>query len=148
MASEPLPQRPYFVRALHEWMSDSGLTPHILVDASVEGVDVPEQYVENGKIVLNVSFSATDHLELGNDHISFAARFSGTSRPVLVPIAAVLGIYARESGQGMVFSEQDMLADASTDRDAHPDAGADKKFTGQAAKSESASPHPHLRIIK
>ncbi len=71
------PRRPYLLRALHEWISDSGETPHIVVDAAAEGVSVPRQYVKDGKIVLNVSFSATQMLKLGNDFVSFEARFGG-----------------------------------------------------------------------
>ena len=71
------PRRPYLLRALHEWISDSGETPHIVVDAAAEGVTVPRQFVKDGKIVLNVSFSATQMLKLGNDFVSFEARFGG-----------------------------------------------------------------------
>ena len=99
------PRRPYLLRALHEWISDSGETPHIVVDAAAEGVVVPRQYVKDGKIVLNVSFSATSALKLGNDAVSFEARFGGASFQVHVPVRAVLGIYARETGQGMIFPE-------------------------------------------
>jgi len=80
------PRRPYLLRALHEWISDSGETPHIVVDAAAEGVTVPRQYVKDGKIVLNVSFSATQMLKLGNDFVSFEARFGGVGFAVLVPV--------------------------------------------------------------
>ena len=99
--------RPYLIRAMWEWISDNGMTPHLLVDADLEGVDVPRQFVEDGRIVLNVSANAVNNLELGNDYISFGARFSGTPMDVLVPVQAVLGIYARENGQGMLFPEDD-----------------------------------------
>jgi formate dehydrogenase major subunit len=92
---------------LHEWISDSGETPHIVVDAAAEGVTVPRQYVKDGKIVLNVSFSATQMLKLGNDFVSFEARFGGVGFAVQVPVRAILGIYARETGQGMIFPEGD-----------------------------------------
>ena len=101
------PRRPYLLRALHEWISDSGETPHIVVDAAGEGVTVPRQYVKDGKIVLNVSFSATQALKLGNDAVSFEARFGGVSFAVQVPVRSILGIYARETGQGMIFPEGD-----------------------------------------
>ena len=97
------PKRPYLVRALHEWMSDAGLTPHLVVDATAPGVRVPERYVEDGRIVLNVSHGATQALVLGNERIAFQARFGGTPHAVEVPLPAVLGIYARESGEGLVF---------------------------------------------
>lgn len=100
-------RRPYLLRAMHEWISDSAQTPHVVVDASIQGVEVPRQYVQGGKIILNVSNSATSGLILGNDFVRFRARFGAGTYDVTVPIAAVLGIYARETGQGMIFSEAD-----------------------------------------
>ena len=101
------PRRPYLLRAIHEWICDSGCTPHLVVDATAEGVDVPRAYVKDGKIVLNVSWSATAQLVLGNEEVAFNGRFGGTSMQVRVPVAAVLAIYARETGQGLVFSDED-----------------------------------------
>lgn len=98
---------------MHEWMLDNGFTPHLVVDAKREGVRVPEAHVKDGKIVLNVSPSATHGLVLGNDFVSFSARFGGVSFDLVVPVAAVLGIYARETGQGMIFGEDDAPADAA-----------------------------------
>jgi stringent starvation protein B len=88
-------------------MLDNGFTPHLVVDAKRDGVRVPEAHVKDGKIVLNVSPSATRALVLGNDLVTFEARFGGVSEPLAIPIGAVLGIYARETGQGMIFSEDD-----------------------------------------
>ena len=107
--TEPLlkSRRPYLLRAMHEWISDNLQTPHIVVDASIQGVEVPRQYVQGGKIILNVSLSATSALNLGNELVSFRARFGSVTYDVSVPIAAVLGIYARETGQGMILSETD-----------------------------------------
>ncbi|MCM2310716.1 MAG: ClpXP protease specificity-enhancing factor [Steroidobacteraceae bacterium] len=99
-------RRPYLLRAMHEWISDSQCTPHLVVDAGVTGVEVPRQYVQDGKIVLNVSWSATAQLQLGNDELSFSGRFGGASMQVRIPIAAVLAIYARETGQGMIFADE------------------------------------------
>jgi stringent starvation protein B len=108
MAEAPIrSRRPYLLRAMHEWISDSDQTPHIVVDASLQGVEVPRQYVQGGKIILNVSNQATSNLSLGNDMVRFRARFGAVTHDVMVPIAAVLGIYARETGQGMIFSEAD-----------------------------------------
>src|SRR3954453_9848390 len=108
MAETPVrSRRPYLLRAMHEWISDSNQTPHIVVDASIEGVEVPRQYVQGGKIILNVSSNATSMLSLGNDVVRFRARFGAATYDVSVPIVAVLGIYARETGQGMIFSEAD-----------------------------------------
>jgi stringent starvation protein B len=92
---------------MHEWMTDNGLTPHAVVDAGIEGVQVPRAYVKDGKIVLNVSYEATSALLIKNDWITFGARFGGVAHEVRLPLACVLGIYARETGQGMVFNEDD-----------------------------------------
>jgi stringent starvation protein B len=102
------PKRPYLLRAMHQWMTDSGHTPHVIVDAERSGVEVPQAYVKDGKIVLNVSFTAAQRLNLGNDWIELEARFSGIAHHVRIPVNAVLGIYARETGEGMVFSDHDM----------------------------------------
>ena len=99
-------RRPYLLRAMHEWISDSQCTPHLVVDAGVTGVEVPRQYVQDGKIVLNVSWNATAQLQIGNDELSFSGRFGGASMHVRIPIGAVLAIYARETGQGMVFADE------------------------------------------
>ena len=94
--------RPYLIRALYEWCTDNGLTPYVavLVDDSVR---VPNEYVKDGEIVLNISFDATSALKLGNDFIEFKARFAGTARDIMVPMSRVIAIYARENGQGMSF---------------------------------------------
>ena len=110
---EPLtPRRPYLLRAMHEWMTDNGQTPHLFVDAAVGGVVVPREYVRDGKIVLNVGYSATAGLMMKNDGISFSARFNGAAFDVRLPVHAVLGIYARETGQGMIFSDDEPAGEA------------------------------------
>lgn len=98
--------RPYLIRALYQWIVDNGVTPYILVDAEVEGVDVPAQYIQDNKIVLNIAPMAVQGLTLGDEVISFSARFSGKSVNLLVPTQAVMAIYARENGQGMMFNEE------------------------------------------
>src|SRR3974390_3302699 len=100
-------RRPYLLRAMHEWMTDNGQTPHLVVDAAVEGVVVPRQYVRDGKIILNVGYSATAGLVIKNDSITFSARFGGTAFDISLPLLAVLGIYASETGQGMIFSDDE-----------------------------------------
>jgi stringent starvation protein B len=92
---------------MHEWISDSGCTPHVIVDAQQPGVEVPAAYVKEGKIVLNLSLAATQRLQLRNDGVQFDARFSGVVHHVSVPMPAILGIYARETGEGMIFSESE-----------------------------------------
>ncbi|HVO06955.1 MAG TPA: ClpXP protease specificity-enhancing factor [Burkholderiaceae bacterium] len=104
-ADAVLSRRPYLLRAMHEWMADAGFTPHVIVDAARAGVEVPAAYVKDGRIVLNVSMNATQRLQLLNHGIEFDARFAGVVHHVRVPIGAVLGIYARETGEGMVFNE-------------------------------------------
>ena len=97
-------KRPYLIRAMHEWMGDNGHTPYIVVDANLEGVVVPEEHVKDGKIILNISHSAAHNLNLQNASVSFRARFGGVPFDVFVPVKSVLGIYAKETGQGMIFS--------------------------------------------
>lgn len=99
--------RPYLIRALYEWISDNGLTPYILVDAEYENVVVPTQYVDKGKIVLNISLGAVENLTLGDSAVELDARFNGKSMQIYAPIESVLAIYARENGKGMVFGEDD-----------------------------------------
>lgn len=94
--------RPYLIRALYEWCTDNALTPYIAVLAD-DSVQVPREYVQNGEIVLNISFDATSSLKLGNEFVEFKARFAGVAREIIVPIDRVIAIYARESGQGMAF---------------------------------------------
>jgi len=90
---------------MHEWMGDNGHTPHIVIDVSVDGVTVPDEHVKDGKIILNISSPAAHNLKMTNNAVSFRARFSGVAFDVWVPIASVLGIYAKETGQGMIFSQ-------------------------------------------
>ncbi|KAF1044430.1 MAG: Stringent starvation protein B [Herbaspirillum frisingense] len=94
--------KPYLLRAIYEWCTDNGYTPHIavVVDANTR---VPMQFVKNGEIVLNISFEATSGLKMENETISFSARFGGVSRDILIPVENVIAIYARENGQGMAF---------------------------------------------
>jgi len=97
--------RPYMIRALYEWCVDHHFTPYVAVHVD-ETVQVPQEYVKNGEIVLNISYDATSGLKLGNDFIEFKARFSGSARGIMVPVNRVLAIYARENGQGMAFPLQ------------------------------------------
>ena len=134
MSTDLISQRPYLLRAMHEWMTDQGQTPHLVIDTSVVGVEVPEQHIRNGKIVLNISDAAVQYLHLGNDQIDFEARFAGTPYRVRAPISAVLGIYARETSEGMVFNEGVM-----------PEKGLD---IGDHKPSVGPSGRPDLRVVK
>ena len=91
------------IRAISDWILDNDFTPHLIVDADAEGAEVPRQYVEDGKVVLNISPTAVRALELGNDWIQFGARFDGAAFQVAVPVSAVMAVYARENGLGMAF---------------------------------------------
>lgn len=127
---------------MHEWMGDNGNTPHIVVDATLPGVTVPPEHVKDGRIILNISESAAHNLKLANDSVSFRARFGGVPFDVWVPMPSVLGIYARETGQGMIFSHEADSADEADRQDSR---------VGTAASpddSEASRPRSHLRIIK
>jgi stringent starvation protein B len=120
---------------MYQWITDNGLTPHILVDASVQGVQVPTEHVQNDKIILNIAPMAVTGLVLGDGEIAFNARFSGKSTEIYIPIAAVLAVYAKENGQGMMFTEDDGAA-AATATDDDPEPGPDKPT------------RPSLRVVK
>jgi stringent starvation protein B len=150
--------RPYLLRALYEWIADNGMTPHLLVDASRAGVQVPVQSVKDDRVVLNIAERAVSHLQMGNDAISFSARFGGVSHPVSVPISAVLAIYARETGQGMALPE-DGLPDADSPDVDEAAAGDEPAVTLSAVPSDPEGdddgpdrPSPrrsgHLRVVK
>ncbi|MCJ7451526.1 MAG: ClpXP protease specificity-enhancing factor [Steroidobacteraceae bacterium] len=135
-------RRPYLLRAIHEWICDSDCTPHIVVDAGMSGVDVPRQYVRDGKIVLNVGWNATAQLKIGNDELSFSGRFGGSSMVVRIPVEAVLAIYARETGQGMIF------ADEEGDPAPTPPGGAPPDGAPSEPPPKPASPRPKLKVVK
>lgn len=101
-AADSSSTRPYLIRALYEWCTDNGLTPFIAVLVD-ETVRVPNEYVKDGEIVLNISFDATSALTMGNEFIEFKGRFGGVARDIYVPVDRVVAIYARENGQGMAF---------------------------------------------
>lgn len=111
--------RPYLLRALYEWIVDNDMTPHLLVNAQGNGVQVPSEYVEGGRIVLNVSPGAVRDLLIGNEMISFGARFGGKPTELFFPPNAVIGIYARENGEGMLFPE-DVAEDDGDEPDDTP----------------------------
>ena len=131
--SKPLPKRPFLLRAMHQWITECGHTPHVIVDVARDGTEVPRAYVKDGKIVLNVSPNATQRLNLGNDWLEFDARFAGVVHHVRVPLSAVLGIYARETGEGMVFSTEDMGPEPPT-KPTQPEEGARTRPTLKVVK--------------
>jgi stringent starvation protein B len=137
-------QRPYLVRAIHEWICDNGETPLLLVDATHAGVVVPGSFVKDGRIVLNITPQATEGLQLGNEIIAFSARFNGVSESVQLPVAAVLAVYSRESQHGMLFAagEDGEIASSGLDDD-DDDPDPDGPPNGGQSK-----PRPHLKIVK
>ena len=134
--------RPYLLRALNDWIADNGMTPHLLVDATRPGVQVPAQAVSDGKVVLNIAERAVARLLIDNDTVSFTARFGGVSHPVSVPVSAVLAIYARETGQGMALPEDSGPTDAGDEPPMPP--------SDPGGGDEPAPPRRggHLRIVK
>jgi len=136
--------RPYLVSALFDWIVDSDMTPYILVDATNKDSIVPQQYVEDGKIVLNLSPQATESLSIEKEFVMFSARFAGKAMEVSFPMDAVMAIYAKENGQGMVFQEHD---------DSNPtDPDPNKKSISDTGKGESSKTEkvtrPSLKIVK
>ena len=138
-------RRPYLLRAMHEWITDSGCTPHIVVDANGEGVEVPRQYVRDGKIVLNLSWTATSQLRMTNDEVSFQGRFGGASMTVKLPINSVLAIYARETGQGMIFSDDDA---GPTPQGPEPAPDSPPGADSERRNSGAAKQRPRLKVVK
>ena len=133
MPGDMTSNRPYLLRALYEWIGDNHMTPHILVDAGAPGVDVPEQAVQKGKVILNIDQAAVRELQLGNEWITFSARFSGRQFDVSVPVEAILAIYSKENGQGMMFAQED-ASDSPDDPDSGPGGSTPKR--------------PHLTVVK
>ncbi|MBJ7574813.1 ClpXP protease specificity-enhancing factor [Luteimonas sp. MC1828] len=148
--------RPYLLRALYEWIADNGMTPHLLVDAMQAGVRVPAHTVKEGRVVLNVADRAVSRLEMDNDAVRFTARFGGVSHPVLVPISAILAIYARETGQGMALPEDVTGTPPPDDADDNGLGASDQGDTSDddpdgRPPSDGGSAPPrrgHLRVVK
>lgn len=107
MTTEFMPTRPYLLRAIYEWTNDNNLTPYLLVNAEEKGVSVPRQHVQDGQIVLNIAPHAVQQMLMDQDSVSFNARFGGVSQQLYIPMYAILGLYARENGQGLFFDPQE-----------------------------------------
>ena len=127
------PLKPYLIRAINEWILENGMTPYLLVNADKEDVFVPEQFVQDGRIIMNLRPEAIQDLSLGTEHIEFGAMFNGTPMQVSFPATAVLAIYAKENGKGMVFDE---------DEDTPPPGPSD------GDDSSEKSSRPALKIVK
>lgn len=153
--------KPYLIRAMYEWMADNYLTPHLVVDTEEEGVEVPEAYIRDGKIVLNIAMDAVRNLELGNEWISFSARFSGRSMMIHIPIKAVQVIYAKENGQGLPFPPEMDEEIEPIDNTAAP-ARTERQFSVVDSETQAESPkeepveandnrprgRPSLKVVK
>lgn len=126
--------RPYLIRAYYDWIIDNGFTPYITVDATIEGAELPQSFVRDGQIILNISPRAVQQLHMDNDTISFSARFAGKALQVMIPPRAVVAIYARENGEGMLFGNDKGREDGPPDGPRPP----------PAAKSGK----PALRVVK
>lgn len=127
-------------RAIYEWICDNQLTPYLLVDATQPYTSVPEQFVKDGQIVLNIAPHAVHQFQMSNDAVSFSARFGGVARDIYVPISALLGIYARENGQGLFF-DPDEYANVQTTEDTL------KSNTQDQVESETPKKKPSLRLL-
>ena len=161
------PQRPYLLRALFDWLLDNGCTPHVVVDATQPSVEVPQEHVQDGQIVLNVHPDAVTRFTMDLEHIGFEARFSGAARRIWLPMAAIVAIYGRENGAGTIFEAEEGLSEDS----AAASRGAPEKIADQdqqsievvstseeadsaedASASEAATPkrkgRPSLKVVK
>lgn len=132
-------RRPYLIRAIYDWATDNDFTPHLLVAADAEGVTVPRQYVQEGRITLNVSPMAVQSLDLNSDPIWFSARFSGKPFEVSIPVGAVLAVFARENGEGIVFGDIEPSP---------PDSGREPPGKNPEADKPAAKDRSHLRLVK
>lgn len=135
-----LSSRPYLLRALNEWIVDSGLTPHLLIDADNPQVEVPASARQDGKVVLNISPSAVRDLLMDDALVTFVARFGGVSRAISVPTSAVQAIYARENGQGMMFPDEDETEDS--------DQQAPERQDDVEPGKPQPRPRPSLKVVK
>lgn len=136
------PSRPYLLRALNEWILENDCTPYVLVDAGLPGVQVPEDYVNNGQIVLNITPSAVKNLYIDDDGLSFNARFGGVPIDLYVPMVAILAIYAKENGQGMVFGNEAGAPDPN-----QPPKNTKAKKTGDSNDKPQRA-RPALKVVK
>lgn len=166
-----LSSRPYLARGLYEWLLDNELTPYVVVDAEREGVKVPQQFIQNGQIVLNIAPTAVRELNMANDFLTFDARFGGHPMQVVVPFDALIAIYGRENGVGMVFGHEPVMpghdeattqeskqqeerpalesVDTGEEDAARQDSGekgGDKKE--EPGKKKTGKERPSLRVIK
>ena len=138
--------RPYLIRALYEWIVDNDCTPHMLVNAEYPSVQVPQGFASDGQIVLNVSPSAVRNLHMDNEAVSFDGRFGGVSHTLFVPAGAILGIYARENGQGMVFDLESPFED--DDAELEEGSGPEDDSPPPGGQPPRPTGRPSLKVVK
>jgi stringent starvation protein B len=134
------PQKPYLIRAIYEWINDNQMTPYVLVNTEFEGVQVPEEYINDGKIVLNIAPDAVRNFHADNDWISFSARFSGKAMELFIPIIAVQAIYSKENNEGMFFPDDDLTPPPVSAKPTPSDKIKPIKSTDK--------PKPSLKVVK
>lgn len=147
MSTEMIPTRPYLLRAIYEWTNDNKLTPYLLVNAELPNVQVPRQHVQDGQIVLNIAPHAVHHMMMDNDAVSFSARFGGVSQQLYVPMAAVLGLYARENGQGLFFDPQEYEGYQASSDSSQPQPDISGTENTDNTAETTAAKKPSLRIL-
>jgi stringent starvation protein B len=133
--------KPYLIRALYEWLADNDATPYLLVDTTRSGVDIPPGIEKDGQVVLNIAMSAVKGLEMTNSHIRFSARFGGVSHDIYIPVEAVMAIYSREDGAGMMFAEGADDTRAADDTPAGQSVAADEK------PKKNGNKRPSLKLV-
>jgi stringent starvation protein B len=138
--------KPYLIRALNEWIIDNQMTPFLLVDANIDGVEVPAQHIRDGKIILNIAPGAVQEIALEDEWIYFSARFSGQAFMINVPINAVLAIYAKENGQGMMFAGDEPSVENNTGLESKESDNID--ISGTQTKQQSNRKKPVLTVVK
>jgi stringent starvation protein B len=141
--------RPYLIRAFYDWIVDNGCTPHVVVNAGAADVEVPNEYVDGGQIVLNIAVNAVQGLRLGDHEIEFQARFGGKVRRVCAPIHSILAIYAKENGRGMVFAEEEegLPSPSSPEPGSHKKKASDKETDNKPSK-RAPGDRSHLTVVK
>ena len=139
-----LSTKPYLIRAIYEWCSDCGYTPYISVKVD-DNTRVPDEYVKNGEIILNISHDAAHHLTLGNEVIQFSARFAGVSREISIPVTTVQGIFAKETARGMIFPPE-VESDASQDETAGKE--PDEPQSSSHLSPAKATKNRRLQVVK
>lgn len=154
---ELTPRRPYLLRAFYDWLLDNDLTPHLVVDINLPGVEVPLEFAQDGQIVLNIAPRAVGNLELGDQYVSFNARFGGVPRQVMVPLAAVMAIYARENGAGTLFEPEPQYEQSTSLEEQEPRMSVIERDVSMAddqgqGDDDPAPPpkggRPALRVVK